>query len=248
MSWGRRAWIAVMLCATLGAHAGELTVSAAASLANAFKDLGPLFDAAHPGHTVHFNHGASGGLLQQIIQGAPVDVFASADQETMDQAQSRGLVEASQRRNFASNTLVVIVPAQARVPGSLADLTQAAYRRIAIGLPASVPAGRYAKGALQAAGHWAQIEPRTIGANNVRQVLDYVARGEVEAGFVYASDAAVMPVKVKVAFVVPTAVPILYPAAPLVSSPRRALARQFVDFLSTPQARSVLARHGFGVP
>ena len=103
---------------SLAAQAADLTVSAAASLTNAFKELAPLFEAANPGTRLQFNFAASGALLQQIAKGAPVDVFASADQETMDQAQARGLVQAAQRRNFASNALVVVVPgASANVPG-----------------------------------------------------------------------------------------------------------------------------------
>src|SRR5580765_5488642 len=93
------------------AAAADLTVSAAASLTNAFKELAPLFEAAHPDTKLQFNFGSSGALLQQIAKGAPADVFASADQETMDQAQQQSLVKAGERRNFVSNTLVVIVPA-----------------------------------------------------------------------------------------------------------------------------------------
>src|SRR5882672_3262594 len=116
--------VIVLLAATLGAavHAADLTVSAAASLTNAFRDLAPLFEAANPGSKVLVNFGASGALLQQIDKGAPVDVFASADQETMDQAQGKGLVQAAQRRNFVSNSLVVIVPSAATsTPKAVAD-------------------------------------------------------------------------------------------------------------------------------
>jgi molybdate transport system substrate-binding protein len=246
-----RRLIALLLAATLGtaAHAADLTVSAAASLTNAFKDLAPLFETANPGTKVLYNFGASGALLQQMDKGAPVDVFASADQETMDQAQSKGLVKAEQRRNFVSNTLVVIVPSTAaNTPKAVADLTQAAYQRIAIGLPASVPVGRYTKGVLEAGGHWAAIEPKMIGANNVRQVLDYVARAEVDAGFVYATDAALMPDKVKVALTVPTTTPILYPVASLPAGPNAAMGQRFVNFLQSAPAQGVLARHGFGKP
>jgi len=238
-----------LLLAALPVHAADLTVSAAASLTNAFKDLAPLFEAANPGTRVLYNFGASGALLQQIDKGAPVDVFASADQETMDQAQRKGLVQAAQRRNFVSNTLVVIVPASAAdTPKSVADLAQAAYQRIAIGLPASVPVGRYTRGVLEAAGQWTAIEPKMVGANNVRQALDYVARGEVDAGFVYATDAALMPDKVKVALTVPTAAPIRYPLAPLAASPDAALAARFVEFVMSARAQAVLAKHGFGKP
>lgn len=237
------------LCAAAPTLAAELTVSAAASLANAFRDLAPLFEAAHPGTRLQFNVGASGALLQQIAKGAPVDVLASADQETMDQAQQQRLVLAGERRNFVSNTLVLVVPATAKsVPAQLADLAHPAYARIAIGLPASVPVGRYTKSALERAGLWATIEPKRVGAQNVRQALDYVARGEVDAGFVYATDAALMPGKVKLAFSVPTPAPILYPAAPVAASTQPVLAAQFVQFLLTPPAQAVLARHGFGKP
>lgn len=233
----------------LTAFAADLTVSAAASLTNAFRELAPLFETANPGTKVQLNFGASGALLQQIAKGAPADVFASADQETMDQAQKQGLVQASQRRDFVSNTLVVIVPAHAaKSPRAVADLADAGYARIAIGLPASVPVGRYTKSVLEAANLWGAVEPKMIGANNVRQALDYVARAEVDAGFVYATDAALMPDKVKVALTVPTRRPILYPVAPLAAAPNAAIAQRFVEFLTSPAAQAVLARYGFGKP
>ena len=234
---------------TLASHAADLTVSAAASLTNAFKELGPLFEAANPGAKVQFNFAASGALLQQIAKGAPADVFASADQETMNQAQTRNLIKPASRRDFVSNALVVIVPSTAtNTPKAVADLTQPAYARIAIGLPASVPVGRYTQGVLQAAGIWGAIEPKMIGANNVRQALDYVARAEVDAGFVYATDAALLPDKVKVALAVPTTAPVLYPVAPVAASANAVLAQKFVDFLVAAPAQAVLAKHGFGKP
>jgi molybdate transport system substrate-binding protein len=233
----------------LASHAAELTVSAAASLTNAFKALGPLFEAANPGAKLQFNFAASGALLQQIAKGAPADVFASADQETMNQAQAQNLIKPASRRDFVSNALVVIVPtASANTPKAVAELTQPAYARIAIGLPASVPVGRYTKAVLEAAQLWAAIEPKMIGANNVRQALDYVARAEVDAGFVYATDAALMPDKVKVALAVPTTTPILYPVAPVAASANADLAQKFVDFLVAAPAQAVLAKYGFGKP
>jgi len=237
------------LLTSVPAVAADLTVSAAASLTNAFKDLAPLFESANRGHKLQFNFAASGALLQQIAKGAPVDVFASADQETMDQAQAQKLIEAAQRHNFAANALVVIVPAaSSKVPDALPDLAQAGFQRIAIGRPASVPVGRYTKGALEAARVWNQVQRSMVSAQSVRQVLDYVARGEVDAGFVYATDARLMPDKVKVALTVPTATPILYPAAPVIASAQPALARAFVEFLLTPPAQAVLAKHGFASP
>lgn len=245
----RFAATALLSLLPIAAMAAELTVSAAASLTNAFREIAPLFESAHPGHRLQLNFAPSGALLQQIARGAPVDVFASADQETMDQAQAQGIVKAAQRRNVVSNTLVVVVPAgAARVPAALKDLAQPAFQRIALGQPASVPMGRYAKAALERDGLWPAIEPKVIGAQSPRQALDYVARGEVDAGFAYTTDAALMPGKVRVALAVKTATPILYPAAPLAASPNAALAQQFVDFLLTPSAQAVFARHGFGRP
>lgn len=231
------------------AHAADLVVSAAASLTNAFRDLAPMFEAQNPGARLGLNFGASGALLQQIAKGAPADVFASADQQTMDQAQAQGLVQAAERRNFVSNSLVVIVPAGNRAPPkTLNDLLQPQYKRIAIGQPASVPVGRYTKSVLEQSGMWRAVEAKMIAAQNVRQALDYVARGEVDAGFVYATDAAIMPGKVKVAQTVPTEAPILYPIAPLAASAHRALAQKFVAFVGSPAAQAVLAKYGFGKP
>jgi molybdate transport system substrate-binding protein len=216
---------------------------------NSFRELAPLFEAAHPGTKISLNLGASGALLQQIAKGAPADVFASADEQSMDQAQQQGLIVRDKRRDFASNRLVLIVPARsANIPDRLEQLAQPAYRRIAIGAPASVPAGRYAMAALEHSGMRAAIEAKMITAQNVRQALDYVARGEVDAGLVYATDAALMPERVRVAFIVPTPQAILYPIAPLAASANAALAQSFVDFIVSPPAQAVLAKYGFGKP
>lgn len=236
----------VAAACTLAAHAADVTVSAAASLTNALRDIAPLFEAAHPGTRLQLNFGASGALLAQIAKGAPADVFVSADEESMDQAQAQSLLRAGTRRDFVTNTLVVVVPAAAARPATLREV--AALGRIAIGLPASVPAGRYARSALEQAGLWAQVGPKMIGASSVRQALDYVARAEVDASFVYATDAALMPGKVKVAFTVPTTRPVRYPIAVLSGAPNAADGRRFVDFLFTPPAQAVLARYGFGRP
>lgn len=233
----------------LAAPGAELTVSAAASLGNAFREIGGAFAVARPGTTVQFNFGASGALLQQIAQGAPVDVFASADEETMAQALQRALVGRTASAVFAVNTLVVIVPRDApAVPRSLADLAAPPFRRLAIGVPASVPAGRYARAALEQAGLWPAIASKAVGAQSVRQALDYVARGEVDAGFVYATDAMVTADKVRVAFAVPTATPVRYPIAAVATSANGADAQAFVAFVLAPAAQAILRRHGFAAP
>jgi molybdate transport system substrate-binding protein len=167
----------------------------------------------------------------------------------MDRAGNQKLLVAGSRRTFARNALVVVVPAEAKTrPAALADLGQPAYRRIAIGSPASVPAGRYARSALHATKLWAAVEPRVVFAQNVRQALDYVARGEVDAGFVYATDALILKDKVRVALEVPTSTPIRYPAAAIAGSASPDVARCFVDFLLSPAAQAVLARQGFLKP
>ena len=232
-----------------GTQAAELTVAAASSLTTAFKEIGPLFEAADPGTTVRFTFAASGALLQQVSKGAPVDVFASADQASMDEAAKRGLLSPGDRHDIGANRLVVVVPGAARhVPATLADLAQPAYARIAIGVPASVPVGRYTQRTLEQAGLWTAIAPKMIGAQNVRQALDYVARGEVDAGFVYATDAAILPTRVTVALDVPTTEPVRYPAAVVAATPHLAAARRFLAFVRSPAAQAVFARHGFGAP
>lgn len=241
--------LALTLALPLSAGAQELTVSAAASLTNAFTDLGKQFEAATPGAKVRFNFAASGVLLQQMSQGAPADVFASADQPTMDKAVSQKLVDPATRRDFAVNSLVLITPAQgAPEIKTLQDLPGRAVKLVAVGKPATVPVGRYTQDALEAAGVWKGIEAKTVPADSVRQVLDYVARGEVDAGFVYRTDAAVMADKVKVVLTVPVKTPVSYPVAVAADSRDKALAGRFVDYLATPAAREVLSRYGFGQP
>ncbi|MCO7460546.1 molybdate ABC transporter substrate-binding protein [Stenotrophomonas maltophilia] len=236
------------LLATVPAWAADLTVSAASSLTESFRELGAAYEKAHPGAKVDFNFAASGVLLQQISRGAPVDVFASADETTMDQAQQQGLL-AGTRQVFAVNALWVVVPPQAKAaPRTLKDLAGAGVQRIALGNPDSVPVGRYAKGALEAAGLWPSVQGKTITTQNVRQSLDYVARGEVDAGFVYATDAQAMPDRVRRAFAVPVAGRIAYPLAVTRASAQPAEAKRFATFVRSTQGQAILARHGFGKP
>lgn len=250
MKLARRAAVLTFALMAAGlAQAADVTVSAAASLTNAFKELAPAFEAAHPGTKVLFNFAASDALLVQIAKGAPVDVFASADQETMDKAQQQKLLVDGTRRNFVSNALVVITPAEGGVVlKGLADLQQPVVKRIAIGKPEGVPAGRYAKGALEKANLWSAVEPKAVFAQNVRQALDYVSRGETEAGFVYATDAFVLKDKVKVLFSVPTETPISYPIAVTHGGTNVEGGKQFLDFVASAAGQAVLAKYGFQKP
>ena len=244
--------IAVLAALTLAAatsQAQELVVSAAASLTDAFQAVGAAFEKAHPGAKVTLNFAASGPLLAQIRQGAPVDVFASADQETMDRADAAKLLAGGTRVDFASNTLVLIVPtASGTPPGKLADLTSPAFRRIATGTPATVPVGRYTQQAVQQAGLSAALDPKWIYGESVRQVLNYVARGEVDAGFVYRTDALVERDKTRIAFSVPTATPVSYPIAQLAASRNAALGKDFIVFVRSAPGQRILESFGFSKP
>jgi molybdate transport system substrate-binding protein len=227
--------------------AQELTVSAAASLTNAFPEIGKRFEQQHPDARVLFNFAASGPLLQQIAQGAPVDVFASADQKTMNQAQEKGLIVPASRKNFVSNILVLIAPLDSKVGISgLKDLIRPEVKRVALGNPATVPVGRYAQQALTQAGLWEAMQPKLIMGESVRQVLDYVSRGEVDAGLVYSTDAAIADGKVKVIQMVTEHEPIFYPIAVTAASGKKDLAENFVDFVLSPTGQEILSKFGFG--
>ncbi len=254
-----RRGIKVLLTLTLGltlggfmngvqnlAQAAEMNVSAAASLSNAFNELKEIFAKKNPGLKVNANYAASNPLLRQIIEGAPVDVFASADQGTMDKAAEAKMIRPESRKNFAANDLVLIVPKGAAKPKALADLSK--MSRIAIGNPASVPAGRYSKAALESAGLWDKLADKYIMGASVRQVLDYVARGEVDAGMVYATDAKQLGDKVDIVLVLGGHEPVTYPAAVVVSGANPKAGQAFVDFLLTPEAQAVLAKYGFSKP
>ena len=234
---------------TPAAHAADLVVSAAASLTNAFKELGQSFEAQNPDTKVLLNFAASDVLLQQIIKGAPADVFASADQEAMNKAEAEKAVQPASRKNFANNQIVLIVPADSQLHiTQLQDLTQAAVKRVAYGNPASVPVGRYTKAALEHANLWDAVAAKGVPAQNVRQSLDYVARGEVEAGFVFSTDAAVMPDKVKVAVRVPSQTPVSYPIAVTSDTKQTEMAAKFVAYVLSPVGQATLARYGFLKP
>ena len=238
--------VGLMACSFV-VQAGELTVSAAASLTDAFKEIGRAFEAQNPDTDVRFNFGASDALVQQLAAGAPVDVLATADQDSMDKAAAQKLIEPATRTNFARNTLVAIVPADStRMPEGLPDLERDDITRIALGNPASVPAGRYARDALERAGRWPAIEAKAIYTQNVRQSLDYVARAEVDVAFVYATDAAIREDQVRVAFPLATEVPITYPIAVVAGGTGEA--RRFLGYVPSPPGQAILARYGFLPP
>ena len=229
--------------------ADDITVSAAASLTNAFKAVGTAFEKQYPDDKVTFNFAASDVLLQQIVRGAPVDVFASADQIAMDRAAKESAVQPATRKNFAANQIVMIVPAGSDDgPKAVADLRNDSVKRVAYGNPASVPVGRYTQAALERDGLWDVVSAKGVPAQNVRQSLDYVARGEVDAGFVFATDATIMPDKVNVAAQLPAVSPVTYPIARTTRNDAAQAADRFVAFVLSDQGQAILATFGFEKP
>ncbi|MGE0085895.1 MAG: molybdate ABC transporter substrate-binding protein [Desulfococcaceae bacterium] len=234
-------------CVVCGAE--EITVSAAASLTNAMTKAGQSFENANPGIKVIFNFAASGALLQQIKQGAPVDVFASADQKSMDMAEAEKLVLPETRKNFVKNTLVLAVPADSALTvKSPEDLKQSGIKKIAVGNPETVPAGRYARESLTGYGLWDVLTDKFIYASTVRQVLDYLIRGEVDAGFVYSTDAAVAGEKVKVMLEMGKHKPVIYPIAVVSASEKKESAQRLMDFVLSDAGQAVFAEFGFSRP
>lgn len=235
-----------MTATPLTANAAEVTVSAASSLADAFRDIKRAYEKSAPQQTIWLNTAASGALLQQMENGAPVDVFASADQDTMTSAIKANLVSASAPHVFARNSLVVIVPADSNTTMTKPeDLLAPGISRIAIGNPVTVPAGNYATTALKSTGVLDKLTPKFIQAENVRQVLSYVARGEVDAGIVYTTDARLHTGKVKVAFPLSSPVSIHYVIAPTTAAKDAAATAKFVRYVTSPPAQDILVRYGF---
>lgn len=239
-------FLAAALILPQTARTAEMTISAAASLTNAFAEMVKAFEKTHPGLIIHTNYAASNPLLRQIVEGAPVDVFASADQQTMDKAAEAKVVNLATRKNFAQNDLVLIVPKGSPMPSSLADLEK--MKTIAIGNPDSVPAGRYAKDALTKTGLWNRVQDKLVFGASVRQTLDYVARGEVDAGFVYGTDARQFAEKVDIAVIVDGHDPVSYPIAVSVTGNNPKAGQEFLDFVLSSAGQAILAKYGFTKP
>jgi molybdate transport system substrate-binding protein len=227
-----------------------LRISAAISLKDALGDIAEAYQA-ETGQKVELNLGASGQLMLQIREGAPVDLFISAGQKQVDDLINAKRVDAASRRVVAENALVLIVPNDAtNAPKSFDDLKSERVKRIAIGQPRTVPAGEYAMQVLQSLKIASAVKDRLIYGANVRQVLDYVARGEVDAGIVYKTDAELFAKEVKV---IATAdekwhQPIEYPAVIVKDSAHADAAEKFLKYLSEPEAQKTLAKYGFKSP
>ncbi|HSF05770.1 MAG TPA: molybdate ABC transporter substrate-binding protein [Methylomirabilota bacterium] len=245
--------LAVTLLASgvVRASAQELVLSVAISMKEAAEEVGRRFTEQRPGVTVRYNLGASGELQKQIEAGAPVDVFISAAVRQMDELERGGLLVPGSRREFARNVLVAIKPVDEPLdlPGP-SDLLDRRVQRIAVGNPRTVPAGQYAEESLRALGLWDRLKPKLVFGENVRQVLDYVSRDEVQVGVVYATDALTRAGRVRLAFPFPedTHRPIIYPVAVVKGSRHPALAGAFAELLAGHEGQMVIRRLGFEAP
>ena len=243
--------LAVVLVTASAALARDVTLSVAISLKDAVEELGRQFTAARPGVTLRYNLGASGDLQKQIEAGAPVDLFLSAATRQMDELEKQKLIVVASRKVFARNVLTVVKPVDSTIDITSAyDLLGTRVTRIVIGQPKTVPAGQYAEESLRKLGLWDRLRPKLVFSENVRQALDYVARGEVDAGFVYTTDAVSRAQGVKEVFRPPedTYRPVVYPGAVVSGSQQPALAQAFLDLLSSAPGQAVLAKYGFQPP
>jgi len=240
-----------VLLVPLAARAQGLTVFAAASLTDAMKDIAKQWtQAGHP--PLQMSFASSSTLAQQIAQGAPANVFASADEKWMDFLAQKNLIVADSRKDLLGNDLVLVVPTDKPLHVTIGpgfDLLKLLGRngRLSVGDPAHVPAGIYAEQALKKLGWWDSVSPRLASAEDVRAALLLVERGEAPAGIVYGTDAAVSKaVMVAGTFPASSHDPVAYPFA-LVKAGDTPDARALLKFLAGPQARAVFVQRGFKV-
>jgi molybdate transport system substrate-binding protein len=228
------------------AHAADIMVAAAASLTDAFTEIGVAYEKATPNTHVLFNFAPSGELLKQLSNGASEDVFASADPVIMDAVEKQRLILRSSRANFAGNKLLLVVSIDSKLEISeLGDLARPRVRTVALGTPETVPAGRYARGTLEREGLWGVLSPKLVFTQTARQGLYQVARGEADAGLVYATDAANSHVKIRTVLEVPVENPIVYSIGALSGSGNESRALGFIAFVRSEAGQVILAKHGF---
>ena len=224
----------------------ELTISVAASVQDAMTDIQVAYEAENPDVQLIYNFGSSGSLTQQIYQGAPADVFLSASQKWIDDLENKGQLLEASRRDLLLNSLVLVVPPDRTDITGFSDFTSDRITRIAIGEPDSVPAGEYAKASLTALNLFDLLQPKLVFGKDVRQVLSYVETGNVDAGLIYATDAAVSERVRVVATADPdTHGPIVYPVGIVADSDQIEAAESFVAFLSSDRATEIFEHYGF---
>jgi len=225
----------------------EVTVSAAISLKDALNEIQKHYQEVHPEIKIIYNMGGSGSLQKQIEEGAPVDIFISAAPKQMDELEKKNLIKKETRKDLLGNQLVLIVPIQSEILlTEFAGLNKSAVKQFSMGAPESVPAGQYAMQVLKKYNMYNEVQSKIVLAKDVRTVLTYVETGNVDAGIVYKTDAAVSD-KVKVVAVAPQGSheSILYPAALLASSKQTKAAKEFLAYLASPESAVVFERYGF---
>jgi molybdate transport system substrate-binding protein len=223
-----------------------VNVFAAASLTESLKEVASSYSKGSEDKIV-FSFGASSTLARQIEEGAPADIFFSADEAKMDALEKNGLIISTTRRSRLSNTLVIVVAAEAGASvRSPKDLAEPRIKRIALGDPRAVPIGVYAKQFLEKLGLWKSIEPKVVAAENVRAALAAVETGDAEASIVYKTDAMVSK-RVKVVFEVPLSEGprISYPMALVKAGKEPDSAKKFLDYLNSKPAGQIFEKHGF---
>lgn len=227
-----------------------LTISAATSLTDALTEIQEQYESSHDSIKLRFNFAASGTLQQQIEQGAPIDIFLSASEINMDKLVDKQLIATDKHANLLSNALVVVVPKGSEgTITRLEDLASPEVVKLAIGIPGSVPAGSYAVEAMTDAGLWESLRTKTVQAKDVRQVLHYVETGNVEAGFVYKTDALASS-KADIAFSVDPAAykPIVYPIGVVKATKHRKEADEVFDYFRSEEALDIFRKYGFDLP
>ncbi len=235
----------IALLLTVPAFAGEVRISAAASLTEALKELVDTYQQQHPDDRLLPNFASSGTLAKQIVAGAPADIYIAANPKWLDYLQQQGMITRGSEQVLLRNRLVFVGAPDRKITG-LQDLP--ALQRIALASPKSAPVGKYAEQALTAAGLYPQLlaGQKIIFAKDVRQALLYAERGEVDGAFVYHSD-ALLARQVKQLFVVPQELypQVVYPAALTKQGAGKPAAQQFLAYLSGSDARQVFQRYGF---
>lgn len=239
-----------LVLSALPAFAQTLHVAVDSSLAEAVAEIARGFEAGHRGLGVKLDIGAAGVLLEGIAQhkgpGAAAALLVSADTETLVRGAERRLLAGGPSRVFAGNAVVLIVPLSRSLPiHRLADLADPAVLRVALARSASVPAGRHAREAIDAERMWPALQRKVVVAGSVAQVLQWVARGEVDAGFVYRTD---VTDEVRVVQALDSPTPVRHAAALVTGSGNDALAREFIEALASPASAQLFARRGFLPP
>jgi molybdate transport system substrate-binding protein len=226
----------------------EITISSAASLKDAMTEIKELYEKQNNDVSILMNFGSSGTLKMQIEQGGPADLFFSASEDHFDDLLDKGMIKSNSHKKLLSNSLVLITPINQNSLENVSDLTKEKIKNIAIGIPESVPAGRYSKEVLVALGIWGNLEDKVIYTKDVRQALTYIETGNVDAGIVYKTD-AMGSKKVKKVFEIDNKLhsPINYPVGVLEGTKYEKEAIAFYQFLQGKTARKVFIKNGFQI-